>query len=133
MTAPAPFIYKICSAELWQQAEEEGVFRGAEIDLADGFIHFSAAGQVKETAEKHFAGRGGLVLACVATEGLELVWEPSRGGALFPHLYGTLDMKQVVWAHPLKLLADGLFDWPDFEGPDFEGPDFKRPDFSAEG
>lgn len=113
MTASARFIYKICSAELWLQAEKEGVFRGAEIDLADGFIHFSAAGQVKETAEKHFAGRSGLVLVCVATDGLELVWEPSRGGALFPHLYGVLGLEAVVWVRPLMLLADKDFDWPD--------------------
>ena len=115
MTSSERLIYKICSADLWHQAEKEGVFRGAEIDLTDGFIHFSTAGQVQETAEKHFAGQPGLVLVCVATNALDLVWEPSRGGALFPHLYGVLDLANVRWVRPLPLQSDTRFDWPDLD------------------
>jgi uncharacterized protein (DUF952 family) len=115
MIAADRFIYKICSAELWAEAELRGQFTGAEIDLQDGYIHFSTTGQVKETAAKHFAGQSGLVLVCVATDRLELVWEPSRGGALFPHLYGALAMDAVVWVRPLPLLDDTGFDWPALE------------------
>ena len=90
-----PLIYKICPAALWRQAEADGVFRGSPVDLADGFIHFSTAEQAKETAAKHFAGQRDLVLVAVDSETLGgvLQWEPSRGGALFPHLYAPLDVK----------------------------------------
>lgn len=102
-------IYKICRAEEWREAERERVFRGAPVDLADGFIHFSTAGQVAETAARHFAGADGLILVAVdaAKLGAILKWEPSRGGALFPHLYGTLPLDAVVWIVPMPLGADG--------------------------
>jgi uncharacterized protein (DUF952 family) len=102
-------IYKICPAGQWADAERAGEFRGSGIDLADGYIHFSTAGQVAETAARHFAGLPGLVLVAVAAEDLSgaLKWEPSRGGALFPHLYGVLPMTAVRWAKPLPLDADG--------------------------
>jgi len=98
-------IYKICPADLWRAAEREGVFRGAPVDLADGFIHFSTATQVAETAAKHFAGQTDLVLVRVRAEKLgdRLRWEPSRGGALFPHLYGYLDLRDVHKVEPLPL------------------------------
>ena len=88
-----PTIYKICPAALWREAERAGSFRGSAVDLRDGFIHFSSAAQVAETAAKHFAGQHDLVLLRVdaARLGAALKWEPSRGGALFPHLYGDLD------------------------------------------
>ena len=88
-----PTLYKICAASLWREAERNGVFRGSGADLRDGFIHFSTAAQVTETAAKHFAGQDDLVLVRVdaARLGAALKWEPSRGGALFPHLYGDLD------------------------------------------
>ena len=102
-------IYKICPRALWNQAERDGVFRGAPVDHADGFIHFSTAEQARETAARHFAGADDLVLAAVDGDrlGPALRWEPSRGGALFPHLYGPLPMSAVVWSRPLPLDKDG--------------------------
>lgn len=108
-------IYKISPGKDWQQAEARGRFSGAPVDLADGFIHFSAAEQVRETAAKHFAGQDGLVLVAVDAEALGegLKWEPSRGGALFPHLYGELDMSAVRWVRELPLGADGAHLFPE--------------------
>ena len=102
-------IYKICEASQWADAERRGVFHGAAVDLADGYIHFSTASQVAETAARHFATRSDLVLVAVAAEALNdgLTWEPSRGGALFPHLFGVLPMTAVQWVKPLPLDAQG--------------------------
>ncbi|WP_222877634.1 DUF952 domain-containing protein [Terrihabitans soli] len=97
-------IYKILSVSSWQDAQESGAFSGAPVDIEDGYIHFSTAEQVRETAAKHFAGQSDLVLLAVDASRLEasaLKWEASRGGALFPHLYGTLDVKAVRWSKPL--------------------------------
>jgi len=107
-------IYKICPAALWRQAEAEGVFRGSPVDLQDGYIHFSTAEQAKETAAKHFAGQSDLVLVAVDddTLGGVLQWEPSRGGALFPHLYAPLDPKDAISVVPLPLGADGVHQFP---------------------
>jgi len=107
-------IYKICPAALWRQAEVDGVFRGSPVDLADGYIHFSTAEQVKETAARHFAGQRDLLLVAVDDEtlGSVLQWEPSRGGALFPHLYAPLDVKDVISVVPLPLGADGKHVFP---------------------
>ena len=97
-------IYKITPASLWREAERAGAFTGAPVDLADGFIHFSTAGQVAETAARHFAGQHDLVLVAVDAGALDaLRHEPSRGGALFPHLYGTLPLSAVRWVKPLPL------------------------------
>lgn len=102
-------IYKICPAPLWAEAEADGRFLGAPVDVADGYIHFSTAGQVRETARRHFAGQEGLLLIALDDEALgpALRYEPSRGGALFPHLYGTLDLACVRWVAPLPLGPDG--------------------------
>jgi uncharacterized protein (DUF952 family) len=102
-------IFKILTAAQWQQFEADGVFDGAPVDLADGFVHFSTAAQVRETAARHFAGQAGLVLAACedAAFGDALRWEPSRGGALFPHLYRRLLLAEVLWAKPLPPGADG--------------------------
>jgi uncharacterized protein (DUF952 family) len=110
-------IYKICSAELWGQSQRAGLFRGAPPDLADGFIHFSTAAQVAETAAKHFAGAARQVLVAVdaALLGAALKWEPSRGGDLFPHLYGDLPLNAVLWTKPLPLGTDGRHVFPEFE------------------
>ncbi len=107
-------VYKICPAALWQTAQAEGVFHGAPIDLADGFIHFSSAAQVTETASKHFAGQNDLVLLYVDTARLgdRLKWEPSRGGALFPHLYAALNLTAVTKIEPLPLGPDGSHLFP---------------------
>ena len=108
-------VYKICPAELWHKATAEGAFRGCGIDLADGFIHFSTAETVKETAALHFAGIAGLVLIAFddLALGPELRYEPSRGGTLFPHLYGRLDPAEALWAKPLPLDEDGRHVFPD--------------------
>ncbi len=85
-------IYKIMTLAQWRQAEAAGRFEGAPVDLADGYIHFSDAATVRETAARHFAGQADLVLVAVAADALggDLKWEVSRGGALFPHLYASL-------------------------------------------
>ncbi len=108
-------IYKICEAALWNEAERAGVFHGAPVDLADGYIHFSAADQVAETAIRHFAGQENLLIVAVAADALgpALRWEPSRGGALFPHLYGPLPLAAVRWVKPLPADADGRPVLPD--------------------
>lgn len=107
-------IYKICPVDLWREAEAAGVFDGAPIDRADGFIHFSTADQVTETAAKHFAGQRDLVLVAVDAErlGPALKYEVSRGGALFPHLYGPLPLSAVAWVKPLPLDAAGVHEFP---------------------
>jgi uncharacterized protein (DUF952 family) len=91
-------IYKLLAAEEWAAAQQAGVFRGSAVDLADGYVHFSTAEQVVETAARHFAGRRGLLLLAVDTDrlGEDLRWEPSRGGALFPHLYTPMPLDAVV-------------------------------------
>lgn len=106
-------IFKIVPEGLWREAEAAGGFAGAPVDLADGFIHFSTAAQVRETAAKHFAGARDLLLVALdpALLGEALRWETSRGGALFPHLYAPLDPAQALWAKPLPLGADGPHDF----------------------
>jgi uncharacterized protein (DUF952 family) len=98
-----PNIFKIIDAEAYEAAKAGGVFQGAAIDIKDGYIHFSTAEQVRETARIHFASRTDLMLVAVAAAplGPALKWEPSRGGQLFPHLYAPLAMSDVVWAKPL--------------------------------
>lgn len=103
------FVYKICTAALWADAERERVFRGAPVDVADGYIHFSTAEQVAETLTKHFAGQTDLLLVEVDTARLgdALKWEPSRGGVLFPHLYGDLELSAVTRVMALPRGPDG--------------------------
>jgi len=102
-------IYKICQRELWQAAEAARVFCGSSDDTRDGFIHFSTAGQLAETAARHFAGQPDLILVAVDAGrlGPQLKWEPSRGGALFPHLYAPLPLDAVRWVRPLADEVDG--------------------------
>ena len=103
------FIYKVCAETLWSDAMRAGAFKGAPVDLADGYIHFSTKEQLSETLKRHFGGQSGLVLIEVdaARLGDKLKWEPSRGGALFPHLYGDLDPAIVRKVENLKLGAQG--------------------------
>ena len=101
-------IYKVVSHDDWEAARKAGVFKGVSIDLQDGYIHFSTGSQVRETVAKHFADRQDLLIVAVETESLEQIkWEPSRGGDLFPHLYGDLHFSSVVWEEDLPLEEDG--------------------------
>lgn len=106
--AMGKIVYKICGQAEWQGAEAAGHYSGSADDLRDGFIHLSAADQLAGTAAKHFAGRDDLVLVAFDAEtlGPALKWEPSRGGALFPHLYGSLPVEAALWVRPLPLKED---------------------------
>ncbi len=109
------FIYKICPSGLWREAERAGAFTGAPVDREDGFIHFSTAAQVRETAAKHFLADHDLLLVAVDPEalGAGLRYEPSRGGDLFPHLYGALPLSAVRWVKPLPLGPEGRHVFPE--------------------
>jgi uncharacterized protein (DUF952 family) len=102
-------VYKILTREQWAQAQAQGLFAGAPVDLADGYIHFSTAAQVAETAARHFAAESDLVLLAVDADrlGAALKWEPARGGQLFPHLYRPLRLADVLWDKSLPLGAAG--------------------------
>ena len=102
-------IYKILSRPEWDAFRAAGRTLGAPVDLADGFIHFSTAAQVAETAAKWFADQSDLVLVAFEADalGAALKWEESRGGALFPHLYRPLDLAEVLWDKSLPLGATG--------------------------
>ena len=109
------FVYKIATFEEWDGALESGTYEGAPIDHADGFIHFSTAEQLRETAAKHFAGRNGLMLVKVATAPMARHYkmEVSRGGALFPHLYAHLPVSCAVEWQELPLDDNGMLIFPD--------------------
>lgn len=103
-------IYKILSAAQWRSAQRASVFEGSAVDLADGYIHFSTAAQARDTAAKHFAGQEDLLLLTVDPQrcpAQALRWEPSRGGALFPHLYASLDLSCVIAVDELPLGEGG--------------------------
>ena len=108
-------IYKICPASAWREAERQGVYRGSADDARDGYIHFSTASQVSETARKHYFGQTGLFLIAVDADALgeALRWEPSRNDELFPHLYGELDLGAVTAIHDLRARSDGYHDVPE--------------------
>jgi uncharacterized protein (DUF952 family) len=110
-------IYKICHASAWREAERQGVFRGSADDVRDGFIHFSVASQLAETAKKHFFGQTGLFLIAVDADALgdALRWEPSRNDELFPHLYGELDLGAVTGVLDMRARSDGYHDIPELE------------------
>ena len=110
-------IYKICPASSWREAERHGVYRGSADDARDGFIHFSTAAQLAETVKKHYFGQAGLFLIAVDADALgdALRWEPSRGGDLFPHLYGELDLGAVTAVLDLRARSDGGHDIPELQ------------------
>ncbi|CAN7218670.1 DUF952 domain-containing protein [Pararhizobium sp. LjRoot238] len=114
-------IYKIVPATLWQDALNSGEFKGAAIDLTDGYIHLSTAEQAPGTAARYFAGQQGLLLVAVDGEKLgdKLVYEASRDGTLFPHLYAPLSFDAVLWAKPLPLDANGTHLFPQDVFPEF--------------
>lgn len=107
-------IYKICTETAWREAEKAGRFDGAPVDLADGYIHFSSAEQVRETAARHFAGQRDLLLVAFDAEALgdALKWEVSRGGALFPHLYAAIEPSTALWVRQLPIGANGRHVFP---------------------
>ena len=101
------FIFKVCESGLWEDAKQAGKFIGAEIDLKDGYIHFSTARQLLDTLARHFAGRDGLVLLKIEISQLDIVWETAGNGDLFPHLYAHLPLNSVVAEYKLEVSADG--------------------------
>jgi len=107
-------IYHMCRREEWEAARAGGAYFGSSQDRADGFIHFSTAAQLRESARRHRAGQTGLVLLTVdaATLGAALKWEPARNGQLFPHLYGALPAKAVLGVDPLPLDPNGAHRFP---------------------
>lgn len=107
-------IYHMCRRREWEAAQAAGRYDGSSQDAADGFMHFSTAAQIVESAAKHRAGQDGLVLLAVDAEKLgdALKWEASRGGALFPHLYASLPVEAVVRADELPLDPDGRHMFP---------------------
>jgi uncharacterized protein (DUF952 family) len=111
---PDRIAYKVMSSEELQQMQRDGVFRGSPVDIADGYIHLSCASQLAETLDKHFSGVAGLMLAAVDLSQLgdTVRWEPSRGGQLFPHIYGALPMDAVVSIAALERTADGAVKLP---------------------
>jgi uncharacterized protein (DUF952 family) len=108
-------IFHMCRTEEWATARGAGRYAGSSQDRADGFIHFSTAAQIVESAARHRAGQAGLVLIAVDPDrlGPALRWEASRGGALFPHLYGALPTEAVAWVRDLPLGPDGRHVFPD--------------------
>jgi uncharacterized protein (DUF952 family) len=112
------FIYKICTIAEWSNALSKNVFEGSPVDEADGYIHFSIASQVRKTTAKYFSDVSDLYLLEVDITLLTepLLWEESRGGDLFPHLYGSLPTTAVTAVHPLPLGQDGLHQFPNHIG-----------------
>ena len=110
-------IYRIVTEDEWRAAQAAGVFNGSADDRRDGFIHFSTAAQAAETAAKHYAGKKELLVLCVDPAALSapLKWEVSRGGQLFPHLYGALPVEAVRRVEKLPLAPDGSFVFPKLE------------------
>lgn len=114
-------IFKIVPGELWRAGEPAGRFDGSPVDIRDGYIHFSTAAQVQETAARHFAGQSGLLLVTVDPQalGASLRWEPSRGGELFPHLYAALPLDAVRAVTDLPLDDSGRHVFPDLGRPPY--------------
>jgi len=115
VSAGDALIYKLVPRVAWQEAERLGRFTGSPADVADGYIHLSTASQVAGTAAKHFAGMADLLLLTVSTADVApwLRWEPSRGGALFPHVYGHLPLSAVRAVTPVPLDGAGRHVFPD--------------------
>jgi uncharacterized protein (DUF952 family) len=108
-----PVVYKIMSRQEWETAQAQGIYKGSEVDRADGFIHLSAAHQVRATAQKHFSRQTDLLLLSVREEdlGQSLKWDVSRGGDLFPHIYGPLPISAVSEVIPLPFV-NGVHQFP---------------------
>ncbi len=116
MTSQPKTVYKVCDHDLWKKSGRKGVFNGAEIDLSDGFIHFSTANQLASTLAKHFSGRDNLVLAAIDAAAVgDIVYEQARDGDLFPHLYKPLQLADVLWTKMLRLDDNGNHILPELE------------------
>jgi uncharacterized protein (DUF952 family) len=109
-----PVLYKIMPKQEWETAQANGLYEGSEVDRRDGFIHLSASRQVRATAQKHFSGKADLLLVSVVEEALghSLKWEASRGGDLFPHIYGALPLRAIIEVIPLPLV-NGVHQFPE--------------------
>lgn len=107
--------YKLVDLTEWTRARAAGAYDGSAVDRADGYIHMSTAAQLAETARRHYAGRDRLVLVAIDPSALgeTLRWEPSRGGDLFPHLYGPLPTSAALSERPLSVEADGMMIFED--------------------
>ncbi len=105
----ARVVFKICPRPAWEAAMSRGFYEGSAVDRRDGFIHLSDHAQVEETAAKYFSGQRDLVLIALDSVrlGATLRYEPSRGGALFPHYYGALPVNVALWVEPLGLTREG--------------------------
>lgn len=108
------FIYKVATAAALDESRQRGAFSGMPVDERDGYIHMSTAAQLPETLRLHFAGQSGLMLFAVRTAelGATLRWEPSRGGQLFPHIYGLLPIYAVAWTAAISVAPDGGCELP---------------------
>ena len=115
-TRTPEFVYKIASHETYRVFAKTGVFPGMPIDLKDGYVHFSTAEQLAETLRLHFAGQGAVVVFAVRTHdlGMALRWEPSRGGQMFPHLYGDLHIGALGQHATVSVDADGSVTLPEW-------------------
>ena len=116
VNSPIPavkFIYKVCDSDVWQVARQTGTFIGAEIDLQDGYIHFSTARQLRDTLVRHFTGRDDLVLLKIELNQIDIVWEAARDGDWFPHLYDRLPLSSVVAEYELERSPSGNHIIPD--------------------
>ncbi|RJE81219.1 DUF952 domain-containing protein [Paracoccus sp. JM45] len=102
-------IYKVFRAGEWAQLQRDSHTAGAPVDVTDGYIHFSTAAQLRVTLSKHFGREGDLTLLACDPQALvdDLVWEPSRGGDLFPHLYRDLRMTDILWSRDIGLTPQG--------------------------
>jgi len=110
-------IYHMCGDEEWRTARAPGRYEGSSQDKRDGFIHFSTAETIRDSAAKHRAGQTGLVMIAVdpAKLGPALRWETARDGQLFPHLYGALDIEDAAWVRDLPLGIDGVHLFPELD------------------
>ena len=107
-------IFKICHSEDWESAQAEGAYHGSPKDKADGFLHFSTADQLQGTLLRHYPGADHLLLIAVESEdlGVTLRFEPSRDGALFPHLYSSLPVASARWTQSIRRNSAGVFELP---------------------
>ena len=107
-------IYKVCNNNEWKKALEVGCYKGSEIDIKDGYIHFSTKEQLKETVDKHFKKQENLIIITFKTADLveNIKWEPARNGDLFPHYYGLIDTNFAQYIYFLELGADGIHKFP---------------------